>query len=88
MSKFYRRADNIMSLETAQEAIQAGKSTPTEKNNDMTKSRKMEIVVHLQKKMNKKPKAPDQRVPRPPPSKFMNYTDLVSSRKDVFMAAE
>ena len=39
-------------------------------------------------KTNKKAKAPDQRVTQPPPGKFRNYTDLVSSRKDIFMAAE
>ena len=40
MSEFYMHADKIMSLETAREAIQAGKSTPTEKNNDNGKKQK------------------------------------------------
>ena len=39
-------------------------------------------------KTNKKAKAPDLRVPRPPPRKFTNYTNLVCSREDIFMAAE
>ena len=39
-------------------------------------------------KANKKSKALNLRVRRPPPSKFTNYTNLVSSREDVFMATE
>ena len=40
MSEFYMHTDKIMSLETAREAIQAGKSTPAEKNNDNGKKQK------------------------------------------------
>ena len=77
-----------MLFETAREAIQAGKLAPAEKNNDNGKKRKNEDRHLSPEKTNKKPKAPNQKVPRPPPNKFTNYTDLVSSREDVFIAAE
>ena len=88
LAKFYRHVDKIMCLETTREAIQAGKSAPVEKNNDNGKKRKSGNRHPSPNKTNKKPKAPDLRVPRPPPSKFTNYTDLVSSREDIFLAAE
>ena len=48
LAEFYRRIDKIMRLETAREAVQAGKPTPSEKNNDNNKkNKKMGIVVHL-----------------------------------------
>ena len=40
LSEFYMSADKIMRLETAREAVQAGKSTPAEKNNDNGKKQK------------------------------------------------
>ena len=87
LAEFYMRADKIMHLETAREAIQAGKSTSTEKSNDNGKRRKNGDRHPSPEKANKKSKAPDLRVPRPPFSKFTNYTDLVSSLEGVFMAA-
>ena len=77
-----------MHLETTREAIQAGKSTSTEKNNDNGKDQKNGDHRPSPKKTNKKPKALDQRVSQPLPGKFTNYTDLDSSRKDVFMTIE
>ena len=77
-----------MFLETACEAIQVGKSTPAEKNNDNGKKHKNKDHHPSLKKLNKKPKALDQRVPRPPPGKLMNYTNLLSSQEDVYMGAE
>ena len=77
-----------MRLETFQEAIQAGKPAPSEKNNDNGKKRKNGDRHPSPEKTNNKPKAPYQRVPRPPPSKFTNYTNLVSSQEDDFMATE
>ena len=77
-----------MCLEIFREAIQAGKPAPAEKNNDNGKKRKNGDCHPSLEKTNKKPKAPNQRVPRPPPSKLTNYTNLVSSREDVFMAIE
>ena len=88
LAEFYRRANKIKHLETAQEAIQAGKPVPAEKNNDDGKKWKNGDRCPSLEKTNKKPKTPDQKVSRPPPSKFENYTDLVFSREDVFMAAE
>ena len=88
LAKFYRRANKIMRLETAREAIQAGKSAPAKKSNDNGKKWKNGDCHPSPDKANKKSKAPDLRVQRPPPNKFTNYTDLVSSREDVFMAAE
>ena len=88
MAKFYRRADKIMCLETAREAIQAEKSAATEKNDVNGKKQKNWDRQPSPEKANKKSKPIDLRVPRPPPSKFTNYTVLVSSREDVFMAAE
>ena len=62
LSKFYRRADKIMLLKTAREAIQMGKSIPAEKNNDNGKNWKNIDHRPSLEKTNKKPKAPDQRV--------------------------
>ena len=77
-----------MLLETAWEAIQAGKSTPSENSNDNGKKRKNGDRHPSLEKKNKKAKAPNLRVPRPPLGKFANYTDIISSREDVFMAVE
>ena len=88
LAEFYRHENKIIHLETAREAIQAGKVAPAEKKNDNGKKQKNGDCHLSLDKMNKKPKALDQRVPRPPPSKFTNYTNLVSSREDVFMAME
>ena len=77
-----------MRLETAREAIQAGKSTPAEKNNYNGKKLKNGDRHPSPNKVNKKSKAPDLRVMQPPPSKFTNYTDLVSSCEEVFMTAK
>ena len=68
-----------MRLETAREAIEAAKSAPTKKSNDNGKKQKNRDCHPFLDKANKKSKALDLRVPRPPPSKFTNYTDLVSS---------
>ena len=73
-----------MRLETAREAIQVA----PEKSNDNDKKRKNGDRHPSPEKANKKSKALDLRVPRSPHSKFTNYTDLVSSREDVFMATE
>ena len=59
LSEFYRRAEKIMCLDSSREAIQAGKSTPTEKNNDNGKKWKNRDNPPSPKKTNKKPKAPD-----------------------------
>ena len=77
-----------MGLETTRKAIQAGKSTAAKKGNDNGKKRKNGDRHPSPKKANKKSKAPDLRVSRATPSKFTNYTYLVSSREDVFMAVE
>ena len=79
LAEFYRHADKIIHLETARNAIQAGTSAPTEKSNDNGKKWKNGDRQPFPKKVNKKSKAPDLRVPRSPPRKFKNYTDLVSS---------
>ena len=73
-----------MGLETTREAVQAGKSTPSEKNNDNSKKRKNANHSPSPDKMNKKATVPDLIVLRPPSGKFTNYTDLVASREDVF----
>ena len=77
LQEFYRRVDKIIYLETACEAVQAG--TPLEKNNDNNEKRKNGDHRPSPNKTNKKAKAPDLRVPRPPTGKFTNYTDLVAS---------
>ena len=71
-----------MCLETAREAVQAGKSTPSEKNNDNSKKQKNEDRRLSLEKTNQKAKTPDLRVLRPPPGKFTNYMDLVSPWKE------
>ena len=65
--KFYKRANKIMRLETAHEAVQAWKSTLSEKNNDNDKKQKNGDRRPSSEKINKKAKATDQRVLRPPP---------------------
>ena len=91
-----------MRLETAREAIHAGrstlveapheiapvgKSTSTEKNGDNKKGksgdRRRSPDAH-----QKKAKILNQRVPRPHPSKYNNFTDLTRSREDIFLATE
>ena len=59
LSEFYRRADKIMLLETTREAIQAGKSTPPEKNNDNGKNQKNGDRRPSSEKKNKKAKTLD-----------------------------
>ena len=88
LQEFYRLADKNMHLETTREAVQIGKSTPSEKNNDNSKKQKNGDHRSYLKKTNKKAKAPNLRVSWPPSNKFTNYTDLVSSREELFMAAE
>ena len=77
-----------MCLETARKAVKAGKSTPSEKKNDNNKKQKNRDHRLSPDKTNKKAKAPNLRVLRPPPDKFTNYTDLVVSLEDVFLATE
>ena len=77
-----------MRLETTHEVVQVRKPTLSEKNNDNDKKRKNRDRRPFLEKTNKKGKTLDLRVPRPHPRKFINYTDLVSSREDIFMAAE
>ena len=77
-----------MRLETVREAIQAGKSVLAENSGDNGKKQKNGDRHPSLEKANKKSKALDLRVPRPPLSKFTNYTDLVSSQEDIFMAVE
>ena len=91
-----------MRLETAREAVHnrratlveelrkttpAGKFTSTKKNRDNKKrigrDRQRSPDAH-----KKKAKSPDQRVLRPPPSKYNNFTDLKKSCDDVFLATE
>ena len=60
--KFYRCADKIMHLETVREAIQAGKSAPTERSGDNGKKLKNGDCHPYPEKSNKKSKAPDPRV--------------------------
>ena len=63
LAEFYRRADKIIRLKTAREAIQAGKSAPVEKSNDSGKKRKNGDRHPYPDKANKKSKALDLRVP-------------------------
>ena len=77
-----------MHLETTREAVQAGKSTLSEKNNDNSEKRKSGDYRPSPEKTNKKVKAPDLRVSRPPPGKFTNYMGHVSSLEDIFLAAK
>ena len=54
LMEFYKRANKIMHLEIAREAVQAGKSTPSKKNNDNGKNQKKEIITHLQKRQTRR----------------------------------
>ena len=47
LAEFYSRADMIMRLETAREAIQERKETAAEKGSDNGKSKRMETIIHL-----------------------------------------
>ena len=102
LQEFYRCAYKIMRLEIAREVVhtgkyipsetpgettQVGKSTPAEKNGE-NKKRKSEDRRRSPDANNKKAKRPDQRFPRPPLSKYNNFTDLTRSREDVFLATE
>ena len=84
LQEFYRCADKIMLLETAHEAVQVGKFTPSEKNNDYSKKRKNGDHRPSSDKTNKKAKASDLRVLPSLLGKFTNYTNLATSREDFF----
>ena len=73
--------------EAPREWAQVGKSATTEKNED-NKKRKSGYHRRSPDMDKKKAKSPDQRVPRPPLSKYNNFTDLTRSREDVFLAIE
>ena len=102
LQEFYRRADKIMRLETAREAVQAGRLTATEAQCEVALSGKSESAEKNgdNKKWKsrdrrrspdtnqKKAKSPDQWVTRPTPSKYNSFTDLTRSREDVFLATE
>ena len=62
LQEFYRRVDKIMCLLTTREAVQAGKSTHSEKNNDNNKKRKNGDRHPSLDKMTKKAKALDRRI--------------------------
>ena len=102
LQEFYRRADKIMHLETAREEVhvekstpsetlretaQAGKSAPVEKNEE-NKKRKNGDRRRSPDANHKQAKSPDQRVSRPLPSKYTNFTDLTRSNEVVFLATE
>ena len=73
--------------ETPRETVQAGKSTLAEKSGE-NKGCKNGDSQGSPKVNNKKAKSPDQRVPRPPPSKYTNFIDLTSSCEEVFLATK
>ena len=76
-----------MTVEAPRETVQAGKSTSAE-NNEENKKHKSGDRRRSPDANNKKAKSPDQRVPRPSLSKYTNFTDLTSSRDEVFLATE
>ena len=102
LQEFYRRADKIMRLETTREAVLAGRSTLAEVSREIVPTRKSQSTnkdKDNKKRKNgdrqrspdahqKKAKSPDQRVTRPSSSKYNNFTDLMRSREDVFLATE
>ena len=87
-----------MCLETAREAVLAGRSIPTKapvktherknlrlpKRAKTIRSAKAETTNNLW--IRTKRRSPDQRVIRPPPSKYNNFIDLTRSHEDVFLA--
>ena len=102
LQEFYRRANKIMRLETAREVVHTGRSTPveapheatptgkflsTEKNGD-SKKHKSGDCRQSSNAHQKKTKSHDQRIPRPPLSKYNNFTNLTRSLEDVFLATE
>ena len=69
--------------------MEAGKSTPLEKNNDHhSKKQKNRDRRPSLDKTTKKVKAPDLRILRPPPSKYTNYAYLTASHEDVLLVVE
>ena len=91
-----------MRRETTREVVHAGRSTPieapheitpagkfmsTEKNGDSKKCKSGDHRRSLDA-YQKEAKSLDQRVPRPPPSKYNNFTGLTMSHEDVFLATE
>ena len=91
-----------MRLEIAREAVNAGRFVPVEAPREGAQARKSATVERNEdnkKHKNgdrqqspdvskKKVKSPNQRVPRTPPSKYNNFTDLTKSVEDVFLAIE
>ena len=102
LQEFYRCADKVIFLETALEAVHAGKSTltetphetalvgkstPAEKGGENKKRENGDLRWSLEAN-NKKARSPNQRVPRPRPRKYTNFIDLTSSLEEVFLAIE
>ena len=91
-----------MHLETARKAVLAGRLTPVEVSQEIAPTRKSQSADKggdNKKSKNgnrrrspdahqKKAKSLDQRVTRPPSSKYNNFTDLTRSREEVFLATE
>ena len=71
-------------FKTPRETVQTGKSTPTEKSEES----KNGDCRRSPETNNNKAKSPDQKVPRPHLSKYTNFTDLIGSREEVFLATE
>ena len=73
--------------ETPHEAAQAGKPTPAEKSKESKKRKNRDHQRSLETN-NKKAKSLDQRVPRPPSSKYTNFTKLTGSHEEDLLATE
>ena len=64
------------------------RKSPTVEKNEDNKKRKSGDNRRSLDAHKKNAKSPDQRVTRPPPSKYNNFTDLTKSHEDVFLATE
>ena len=79
-------AGKSTAFETLHKIAPAGKSTSSEKNGNNKKHKNGD---HWQSPdSNKKSKDTNLRAPRPPPSKYTNYTELVSLYEGVFLVTE
>ena len=69
------------------EVAQVGKFAPAEKSEE-SKKRKNGDHQRSPETNNKKAKNLDQRVLRPPSSKYTNFTEPIGSREKVFLVAK
>ena len=80
-------AGKFVLSKTPRKAPQAGKPAPAKKSEESKKHKNVDRQRSPETN-NKKTESPNQMVPRPPLSRYTNFTELTSSREELFLATE